>query len=40
MLDVSTLTPDEVLAMVRDMEALNPRSLNARMGIEIVEADE
>jgi len=38
MLDVSTLTPDEVLAMVRDMEALNPRSLNARMGIEIVEA--
>ena len=38
MLDVSTLTPDEVLAMVRDMEALNPRSLNTRMGIEIIEA--
>lgn len=36
--DITTSTPDEVLAAVREMEALNPRSLNARMGIEIIEA--
>lgn len=36
--DITTSTPDEVLAAVREMEALNPRSLNARMGIEVIEA--
>ena len=36
--DITTGTPDEVLAAVREMEALNPRSLNARMGIEVIEA--
>ena len=36
--DITTRTPDEVLAAVREMEALNPRSLNARMGIEVIEA--
>jgi uncharacterized protein (TIGR00369 family) len=37
-IDITTSTPDEVLAAVREMEALNPRSLNARMGIEVIEA--
>lgn len=36
--DITINTPDEVLAAVREMEALNPRSLNARMGIEVIEA--
>ena len=36
--DITTSTTDEVLAAVREMEALNPRSLNARMGIEVIEA--
>ena len=36
--DITTSTPDEMLAAVREIEALNPRSLHARMGIEVTEA--
>ncbi len=36
-IDAANMTNDELLAAVRAMEALNPRSLNVRMGIEITE---
>ena len=37
-LTLATATPEQVLAAVRQMEQLNPTSLNLRMGIEIIEA--
>ena len=36
-LSLQTATPDELLAFVRQIEALNPASLNHRMGIEFTE---
>lgn len=36
-LDAASMTNDELLAAVKEMEARNPHSLNTRMGIEFTE---
>ncbi len=36
-LDFRSSSPEELLALVQQLEALNPRSLNTRMGIVITE---
>lgn len=36
--DVRTADPAQVLALVQEMEALNPHSLNVRMGVSVTHA--